>query len=200
MAHENSVTRQSVDGLWYNYSDTVYPRVLDGPYLHLDTAISAAKRRSNEIDPFHLHTPLSPLGSAQDKSMFEFGGFGAGSPEMGASASGNAYTGFNDYYNRLYPDQWSRAYGAQQAGGRTMFTDPPQNQTPTFPQMSIPKKKGSTPTTSFGQFENLGETVQGGSSNLHLPPISNSRVPDMDYATFLRFMSVIGPMLFGAQR
>lgn len=133
--------------------------------------------------------------------MFEFGGYGSGSPEIGAGAYGNAYTGFNDYYNQLYPDQASRAYGAQQAGGRTMFTDPPQNGTaqPGMPQQQ--QKMNKQKTTSFGQYESLDNFQPGGQGSMMPMMHGGGRgLQDIDYATFLRFMSQIGPMLFGAQR
>lgn len=108
---------------------------------------------------------------------------------------------FNDYYNQLYPDQVSRAYNAQQLGGRTMFTNPPQTGGGQ-PQRQMPQgSKNYKPTTPFGQYENLSQTFQPGSAprmmNLQGGGVRSS---DQDYMRFLTFLSMVGPLIFGDMR
>ena len=65
MSHELSETSQNQgNDLWYNTSNVVWPRVLQGPFLHQDVAESAARRRSQTTDPWQLYAPLSPLGAS----------------------------------------------------------------------------------------------------------------------------------------
>ena len=66
--HEQSVTepgKGGLDDLSFNYSNVVWPRTLQGPFLGPQTASEAARYRSQETDPLHLHAPLSPLGNEQ---------------------------------------------------------------------------------------------------------------------------------------
>lgn len=118
---------------------------------------------------------------------------------------GGGYGSAADYLNSLYGgsyDDMSGGQGEAQFGTGAYTTGARYNSQPQRQMPSMPGGGGdSKATTPFGQWQNAGMMTPGGNASFQRfmrPRTAPSS--DMDYATFLKFMAEIGPMLFGTGR
>lgn len=128
-----------------------------------------------------------------------FGGFGGGGYGSAADYLNSIYG--NGGYNDFSGGQGEAQYGTNAYTSGSRYPSSQQGQQPQAQTGQQKQKTGMSkvnPGSSFGQWENLSQLMQGGNGQmLQFPQSGPRRSSDIDYGTFLKFMSEIGPMLFG---